>query len=167
MNFSVPRFCHHVDERATLTRYIPIPIFAIRYAWAGYLRPFSFYPAIPLSPVAPAAPSAPPGSPDCYAKRFLFFSPFFTSSLRKLSFRKKKISSTQNSRKHQEMWFLAGVRMYVCVCVRACVRFSMFQTPITHKRFEISIWNLIHQWSNHNPSIVTIFMAIDAGFVIL
>ena len=36
------------------------------------------------------------------------------------------------------MWFLAGVRMYVCVCV--CVRFSMFQTPITHKRLEISIW---------------------------
>ena len=53
----------------------------------------------------------------------------------------------------------------MCVCV--FVRFSMFQTPITHKRLEISIWNLVHQWSNHNPLIVTIFMTIDAGFVIL
>ena len=40
---------------------------------------------------------------------------------------KKKISrykyhSTQNSLKSWEMWFLAGVRMYVCVCVCACVR---------------------------------------------
>ena len=60
------------------------------------------------------------------------------------------------------MWFLAGVRMYVCVFVR----FSMFETPITHKRLEISIWNLVRQWSNHNPLIVTIFMTIDARFVI-
>ena len=28
-------------------------------------------------------------------------------------------------------------RQDVCVCV--CVRFSMFQTPVTHKRLEISI----------------------------
>ena len=61
------------------------------------------------------------------------------------------------------MWCLAGVRMYVCVrvCV-CCVRFSTFETPITHKRLEISIWNLVRQWSNHNPFIVTIFMTIDA-----
>ena len=55
----------------------------------------------------------------------------------------------------------------VCVCVCVCVRCSTFETPITHKRLEISIWNLIRQWSNHNPSIVTIFMTIDARFVIL
>ena len=38
-----------------------------------------------------------------------------------------------------------------CMCVYACVRFSTFQTPITYKRLEISIWNLVHLWSNHNP----------------
>ena len=49
------------------------------------------------------------------------------------------------------MWFLAGVRMYVyvCVCACVCVRFSTFETPITHKRLEISIWNLVRQWSNY------------------
>ena len=50
--------------------------------------------------------------------------------------------------------------MYVCVRVRVCVRFSTFQTSITHKRLEISIRNFVHQWSNHNPLIVTIFMII-------
>ena len=63
------------------------------------------------------------------------------------------------------MWFLAGVWMYVRVCV--CVRFSTSETPITHKPLAISIWNLVRQWSNHNPLIVTIFMTIDARFVIL
>ena len=48
-----------------------------------------------------------------------------------------------------------------------CVRFSSFQTPKTHKRLEISIWNSVHQGSNHNSVIVTIFMTIDARFVIL
>ena len=76
-----------------------------------------------------------------------------------------KILSLILSLKLREIWFLAGVRMYVCVCV--CVRFSTFQTPITHKRLEISIWNLVYQWSNHKLSIVTIFMRIDARFVIL
>ena len=58
--------------------------------------------------------------------------------------------------------------MCVCECVRVwmCVRFSTFQSPITDKRLEISIWNLVHQWSNHNPKIMTIFMTIDARFVI-
>ena len=51
------------------------------------------------------------------------------------------------------------------VCV--CVRFSTFQTPITHKRIEISTWILVYQWSNHNPLIVTIFMTINAQFMIL
>ena len=48
--------------------------------------------------------------------------------------------------------------MCVSACLRVCVcvRFSTFETPITHKRLEISIWNLVHQWSNHNPLIVTI-----------
>ena len=59
----------------------------------------------------------------------------------------------------------------VCVCVRVgvcvSVRFSTLETPITHKRLEISILNLVRQWSNHNPLIVTIFMTIDAQFVIL
>ena len=57
----------------------------------------------------------------------------------------------------------------VCVCMRmcVCVRFSTFETPITHKRLEISIWNLVRQWSSHNPLIVTISMTIDARFVIL
>ena len=41
------------------------------------------------------------------------------------------------------MWFLAGVRMYVCVRVCVCVRFSTFETPITHKQLEISIWNFV------------------------
>ena len=41
-----------------------------------------------------------------------------------------------------------------CACVRLCVRFSTFETPITHKRLEISKWN-------HNPLIVTIFMTIE------
>ena len=63
------------------------------------------------------------------------------------------------------MWFLAGVQIYVCGCV--CVRFSTFWTPMTHKRLKISIWNLVYQWSNHNPLIVTVFMTIDVGFVIL
>ena len=40
--------------------------------------------------------------------------------------------------------------MCVCVCVCVCVRFLTFQTPITHKRLEISIYNLVYQWSNHN-----------------
>ena len=70
------------------------------------------------------------------------------------------------------MWFLAGVRMYVCVracmcaCMYVCVRFPTFETPINHKRLEISIWNFVRQWSNHKPLIVTIFMTIDARFVI-
>ena len=57
----------------------------------------------------------------------------------------------------------------VCVFVRVCVcvRFSTFDTPITHKRLEISTWNLARQWSNHNPLIVNIFTTIDARFVIL
>ena len=46
-------------------------------------------------------------------------------------------------------------------------KLSTFETPITHKRLEISIWNMVRQWSNHNPLIVTIFMTIDARFVIL
>ena len=50
----------------------------------------------------------------------------------------------------------------MCVCV--CVRFSTFQTPITHKWLEISIWNSVHQWSNRNPLIVNIFMTINARF---
>ena len=43
--------------------------------------------------------------------------------------------------------------MCVCACVRVCVcvRFSTFQTPITHKRLEISTWNLVRQWINNNP----------------
>ena len=59
--------------------------------------------------------------------------------------------------------------MYVYVCVCVCARFSTFQTPITHKRLKISIWNLEHQWSNHNRDylIVTIFMTIYGLFVIL
>ena len=63
------------------------------------------------------------------------------------------------------MWFLAGARMYVCVCV--CIWFSTFQSPITHKDLQISIWNLVHEWSSHNPSSVIIFMTIDARFLIL
>ena len=55
-----------------------------------------------------------------------------------------------------------GVRMYVYVCVD--VRFSTFETPITHKRLEILIWNLVRQWSNRNPLIVTIFMMPDLWF---
>ena len=57
----------------------------------------------------------------------------------------------------------------VCACVRVCVslRFSTFETPITHKRLEISIWNLVRQWSNPYPLIVTIFMTIDGRFVIV
>ena len=35
-------------------------------------------------------------------------------------------------------------------------------TTIIHKRLEISSWNLLHQSSNHNPLIVTIFIQIDA-----
>ena len=50
----------------------------------------------------------------------------------------------------------------MCLCVWVCVRFSTFETPITHKRLEISIWNLVRQWSKQNPLIVTIFMTIDA-----
>ena len=46
-------------------------------------------------------------------------------------------------------------------------QFLTFQTPITHKRLKISIWNFVHQWSSHNRLIVTIFMTIDARFVIL
>ena len=65
------------------------------------------------------------------------------------------------------MWFLAGVRMYVYLRVCVCVRFSTFETPITHKRLEISIWNLVRWGSNHNPLIVTISMTIDARFAIL
>ena len=44
------------------------------------------------------------------------------------------------------MSFLAGVRMCVCACVRVCVcvRFSTFETPITHKfmslRYQYEIW---------------------------
>ena len=53
------------------------------------------------------------------------------------------------------------------VCVRACVRFSTSKTPITHKRLEISISNLVHQWSYQNPLTVTIIMTINARFVIL
>ena len=83
----------------------------------------------------------------------------------KFFFSRYQCQSTQNNRKPWEIWFLAGVRMSVCVCV--CVRFSTFKTPITHKRLEISIWNLVHQWSNHNPSIVSIFMPTLAQFVIL
>ena len=63
------------------------------------------------------------------------------------------------------MWFLAGARMYLCVCV--CIWFSPFQSPITHEQLQISIWNLIHEWSSHNPSIVISFMTIDARFLIL
>ena len=55
--------------------------------------------------------------------------------------------------------------MYICAYV--CVRFLTCETPITHKRLEISIWNFVRQWSSHNPLIVTIFMTIDARFVIL
>ena len=51
--------------------------------------------------------------------------------------------------------------MWACVCVR----FSTFETPITYKRLDISIWNLVRQWSNHNSLILTIFMTIDARFV--
>ena len=45
--------------------------------------------------------------------------------------------------------------------------FQTFETPITLKRLKISIWNSVHQWSNHNPVIKTIFMTINARFVIL
>ena len=40
------------------------------------------------------------------------------------------------------------------MCVYACVRFSTFSSPISHNRLEISIWNLVHQWSSHNDLIV-------------
>ena len=63
----------------------------------------------------------------------------------KIFFSRYLCQSTENSLKRGEMWFLAGVRMYACV----------------------PIWNLVRQWSNHNPIIVTIFMTIDARFVIL
>ena len=55
----------------------------------------------------------------------------------------------------------------MCVCVCVCIWFSTFQSPIAHKRLEISIWNLVHQWSSNNPFIVIIFMTIDARFFIL
>ena len=56
----------------------------------------------------------------------------------------------------------------VCVCtICVCVGFSTFQSPTTHKRLEISIWNLVHQWSSHSPLIVTIFIRIHGRFVIL
>ena len=45
----------------------------------------------------------------------------------------------------------------VCVCVCVCVQFSMFQTPITYKRLDISIWNLVHQWINYNSLIFDYF----------
>ena len=70
--------------------------------------------------------------------------------------------SEYSNLKRREMWFLAGVRMYVCVS-----DFQRFKPPITHKRLELSIWNFVHEWSNHNPLIMTIFMTIDARFVIL
>ena len=64
------------------------------------------------------------------------------------------------------MWFLANFRMHMCVCVGGgacmCAQLSAFQTPITHEQFEILSWNLIHQWSNHAPSFVTVFLQIDA-----
>ena len=57
--------------------------------------------------------------------------------------------------------------MCVCACVRVCGRFSTSESPITHKRLEISIWNLVRYWRNHNTLIVTIFMIIDARFGII
>ena len=75
----------------------------------------------------------------------------------------KLCQSTQNSLKHWEMWFFADV--LVCVC--GCVLFSTFQTSITHKRLEISIWNSVHHWNSYNPSIVTIDKTINGRFVIL
>ena len=53
----------------------------------------------------------------------------------------------------------------LCVCM--CVRFTTFQTPIIHKTLEISIWNLVDQWSSYNPLIVTAFMTIDARLLML
>ena len=56
----------------------------------------------------------------------LFFN-IIASSLRKYVFVKKTFSryycqSTQNILKRREMWFLAGVRMYMFVRVYVCVR---------------------------------------------
>ena len=48
-----------------------------------------------------------------------------------------------------------------------CVRFSTFQILITRKRFEMSIWNSVHQRSSDNTSIVTIFKTIDGRFIVL
>ena len=96
---------------------------------------------------------------------FLLIFCFFTEELFSWKKSRYQCQSAQNSLKRRGMWFLAGVRKYVCVC--ACVRFSTFQTPITYKRLEISIWNLVHQWSNHIPLILTFLMTIDAQSEIL
>ena len=62
-------------------------------------------------------------------------------------------------------------RSGVCVCLSVylavCARLSNFQTTIIHNRLEISSWNLVRQWRSHAPSIVTIFMQIDAQSKIL
>ena len=59
----------------------------------------------------------------------------------------------------------------MCVCERACARararLSNFRTTIIHKRPEISIRNLVQHRSSHAPSIVKIFMRIDAQSGIL
>ena len=55
---------------------------------------------------------------------------------------------TRNSLKRREKWFLAGVRMYVCVCI-----------------LEISIWHFVQKRSSHDRD--SPFMAIDARFTIV
>ena len=94
-------------------------------------------------------------------------SEYIASSLRKLCFREKKkfeilVSEysewSQTSRNIIFSWH-PDVCVYMCVCARL----SNFQTTMIHKWLDILSWNLVQQWS-HSPSIVTIFMQIDAQF---
>ena len=68
----------------------------------------------------------------------------FASSLRKLCFREKNRDIIEVNR--DSKWS----------------KTANCPTTIIHKRLEISSWNLLHQSSNHNPLIVTIFIQIDA-----
>ena len=54
------------------------------------------------------------------------------------------VSESENGLKRWEIWFLAGVRMYLRVCMCVCARLSNFQATIIHKRLEISSSNLVH-----------------------